>query len=112
MPLSVSTHRKEQEPQPTVAALWVPFPSKNQQSPNHTNSLNPSPPGFCLFNLGVALLVYSPFLAGMGTLINLLKKKLLTWVTFAHIVALIWIAYAGRLVFTEGTVFAFGNLKK
>jgi len=74
--------------------------------------LNPSPPGFCLFNLGVALLVYSPFLAGMGTLINLLKKKLLTWVTFAHIVALIWIAYAGRLVFTEGTVFAFGNLKK
>jgi len=48
----------------------------------------------------------------MGTLINLLKKKMLTWVTFAHIVALIWIAYAGRLVFTEGTVFAFGNLKK
>jgi len=90
------------------------FSSKNQQSPNHTNSLNPSPPGFCLFNLGVALLVYSPFLAGMGTLTNLLKKKLLTWETFAHTGAraLIWIAYAGRLVFTEGTVFAFGNLKK
>ena len=90
------------------------FSSKNQQSPNHTNSLNPSPPGFCLFNLGVALLVYSPFLAGMGTLINLLKKKLLTWETFAHTGAraLIWIAYAWRLVFYRRDSVCFWELKE
>jgi hypothetical protein len=50
---------------------------------------------FVYFNLGIAVLVYSPFLAGMGTLTNPPEKKLLTWETFAHILPLICIAYAG-----------------
>jgi hypothetical protein len=70
-PLSVSTHRKEQERQPTVVTLCgLLFPSK--KSPAITKSYEYA---FVYFNLGLALLAYSPFLAGIGTLTNPPEKK-------------------------------------
>lgn len=95
-PLSVSTHRKEQEPQPTVALPPCGLLKilNNPKSDEFFESFL----AFVYFNLGVALLIYSPYLAGMGSLTNPLEKKLPIWETFAHIVPL-RISYAGWLVF-------------